>query len=397
MMIVLKISLLVFYVCCCHSYEYHHLVTGSAGFLGKELCHTILDQSILEGNGDAAAAAPGVGRHSVIGFVRRSRLDQEQSYWRRQPSANVKVHDINDFEQCLSELQSSSNSKIIVYCVAANFKPAVSGDAVATNLDLALESVALTESIVRASCRSKVDRIVLTSSMAAVRGLQQSPLDGQHFTSRDWNTAAASASRLDERSFAACYQWSKAEGERRAWEIVSMYDHAIPLVSLCPSMILGPIRDASQIGQSIRVLLSWMDGSRLIESRLFVDVRDVALAHYRASQLPLMAGSRRYIISHEQRVPASIMMSYLAEAMRGCSDRDVTDKNRADIDSCMRCDDKFDGRGGGVVIPVGDREVQASDLMLQDLGVECRSVLDTVRDAVCSVCVPDSVTVTDIK
>jgi nucleoside-diphosphate-sugar epimerase len=381
-MMILKISV-VFYVCC-HSYDYHHLVTGCAGYLGKELCHTIVDQSILEGSVDAEATA-GVGHHSVIGFVRRSKVDQEQLYWGRQPNANVEVHDINDFEQCLSKLQSSSNSKIIVYCVAANFKPAAFGDDEATNTDLALESVALTESIVRASCRSMVDRIVLTSSMAAVRGPQQSPLNGQHFTSRDWNTAA---SGLDERSFSACYQWSKAEGERRAWEIVSMYNHAVPLVSLCPSMILGPIRDASQIGQSIRLLMSWMDGSRPIESRLFVDVRDVALAHYRASQLPL-TGSRRYIISHERRVPASMVMSYLVEAVRGCSDRDVSGKN-----GCMRCDDKFVGGG---LIPVGNREVEASHPMLQDLGIECRSVQDTIRDAVYSMCVPDSVTVTDIK
>lgn len=374
-MMILKISV-VFYVCC-HSYEYHHLVTGSAGYLGKELCHTIVDQSILEDTVDATAAGAGagVGRHSVIGFVRRSRLDQERLYWSRQPGTNVEVHDINYFEQCLSKL-SSLNSKIIVYCVAANFKP---GDAVTTNTNLALESVTLTESIVRASCRRKVDKIVLTSSMAAVRGPQQFPLDGQCFTSGDWNTA----SRLDERSFAACYQWAKAEGERRAWEIVSMYDHAIPLVSLCPSMILGPIRDASQVGQSIRLLQSWMDGSRPIESRLFVDVRDVALAHYRASQLPMMAGSsRRYIISHERRVPSSIMMSYLAEAMEDCSDKgDVTGKKRAGIDS-MRCDDKFNGGG---FIQVGDREVSASHPMLHDLGIECRSVQDTVRDAVCSV------------
>jgi hypothetical protein len=84
-----------------------------------------------------------------------------------------------------------------------------------------------------------------------------------------------------------------------------------------------------------------------------------------------------------------MVMSYLVEAVKGCSDRDVSGKN-----GCMRCDDKFVGGG---LIPVGNREVEASHPMLQDLGIECRSVQDTIRDAVYSMCVPDSVTVTDIK
>jgi len=313
----------------------------------------------------------------VIGFVRRSRLEQERQYWRRQHrNNNVEVLDIVDFEQCLSDL-SSLNSKIIVYCVAANFKPASGG---ASDADLALDSVSLTESIVHASCRSKVDKIVLTSSLAAVRGPQQYPLNGECFTAGDWNTV----SRLDEQpSFAASYQWSKTESERRALEVVSMYDHEVPLISLCPSMILGPIRDESQIGQSIRLLQSWMDGSRPVESRLLIDVRDAALAHYRASRLPI-TGSRRYIISHERRVPASMMRSYLEEVVTGIyCDGIISEKAKAalkvSIDN-MRCDDKFDGG----LIKVGDREVDAAHLMRHDLGVVCRSVQGTVRDAVYS-------------
>ena len=142
------------------------------------------------------------------------------------------------------------------------------------------------------------------------------------------------------------------------------------------------------------MLQSWLDGSRPVESRLFIDVRDVALAHYRASQSPVVVG-RRYILSHERRIPASLLKSYLTEAIREiCCRRDVLEKTKSELSDCITklwCDDKFDG--GSITVSV--REVDASHLMRTDLGIECRGVKEIVRDAVYSLyTVSDSITVT---
>ena len=53
-------------------------------------------------------------------------------------------------------------------------------------------------------------RVIITSSMAAVRATDQIPLNGKYYTHRDWNTI----SKLNKKNWGLCYQCSKAESER---------------------------------------------------------------------------------------------------------------------------------------------------------------------------------------
>jgi hypothetical protein len=90
-------------------------------------------------------------------------------------------------------------------------------------------------------------RGVVTSSMAAVRATDQKPLNGKFYTHRDWNTLG----KLNKSNWGACYQYLKAELERRSWELVrecnekyasedTMQGRGIEMVALCPSFVFGP-------------------------------------------------------------------------------------------------------------------------------------------------------------
>ena len=91
--------------------------------------------------------------------------------------------------------------------------------------ELVQPNIILVENMVRACARTGA-RLVLTSSMAAVRGAGQVP-QGKCFTAADWNTA----SKRDGPGFEP-YQFSKMESERIGWELAK--ECGVQMVSLCP-------------------------------------------------------------------------------------------------------------------------------------------------------------------
>mmetsp|Transcript_32793 Transcript_32793/g.55292 ORF Transcript_32793/g.55292 Transcript_32793/m.55292 type:complete len:387 (-) Transcript_32793:34-1194(-) len=342
-----------------------HVVTGAAGYLAKELCHTILEN-----------AGPGIADR-IIGLVRQSKLKDEIRYWEK-ISTHIEVVDMDQFKESLSSVRKRSE-QVIVYCVASNFKPAASlpDNSPSSEEDRAKENVRLFEDTIETSFASNVDRIIITSSMAAVRGPGQIPCmysDGSYFTNNDWNTV----SKLSRDSFASSYQWSKMKSEKRAWEIAGSYDQATQFVSMCPSMIFGPIRDASQRGYSYDLMKAWLDGSRKVESRLVVDVRDAALAHYRAATWPLSTDThihnKRYIVSPECRLSAAETLRVLQGTAR---ELHIIPPEQT---GSMCCDDAFTGGA----VPIGAKEVDAAEMLENDLGIICRPVSSTLQDMLVS-------------
>jgi len=223
--------------------------------------------------------------------------------------------------------------------------------------ELVAPNIALAEQMVCA-CAAAGARLVLTSSMAAVRGSGQAPTGGRSwYTSNDWNTV----SRRDGAGFEP-YQFSKAESERRAWALSK--EVGGELVTLCPSMIFGPPRSPSCEAFSVQMVRRWIDGEAPIQSRLVADVRDVAQAHINAATRPA-AAHKRFIVSCEARVPAS---EILREVTAQLGAHAVARRN-------IRCDDLFDGGA----VPIGQREVDASE-MESGLGVRCRPTSRTIAD-----------------
>ncbi len=147
--------------------------------------------------------------------------------------------------------------------------------------ELISPAVGGTERAINAGLKAGAERIVLTSSMAAIMyGHPQ----GDIFSEEDW-------SRLDE---AGAYVQSKTLAERRAWEMVAASGQRATLATINPSVIYGPLLD-NDPGTSGRLIQRLLTGSIPAAPRMVmpaVDVRDVAAAHLAAMTAPEAGGHR---------------------------------------------------------------------------------------------------------
>lgn len=137
--------------------------------------------------------------------------------------------------------------------------------------------------VLRAARTAGVERVVLTSSFAAV-GYTAKPV--RDYTEDDWTDPAAPG--------LPAYPLAKTVAERAAWAFVA--DGVPELVSLNPTFILGPALTDPR--SSLAMVSSLLDGQmRVVPRQRFglVDVRDVAEAHLLAMAHPEASG-RRYLL-----------------------------------------------------------------------------------------------------
>jgi nucleoside-diphosphate-sugar epimerase len=141
--------------------------------------------------------------------------------------------------------------------------------------------------VLRASLAGGVKRIVLTSSVAAVRNAGPDALaNGRDLTESDWTDP-------DNPSLTP-YTRSKTIAERAAWDYMREQGAEDQLVTVQPGAIIGPVlgKDRSYSLQAVdRMLTGRMPGlPRLGFS--FIDVRDVAALQVAAMSAPDAAGQR---------------------------------------------------------------------------------------------------------
>jgi dihydroflavonol-4-reductase len=136
----------------------------------------------------------------------------------------------------------------------------------------------------RAARDAGVRRFVMTSSVAAIaygrgRGVH-------HFTEADWTDPSKPG--------ISAYIQSKTIAERAARDWVAKEGGAMAFVSICPSVVLGPVwsRDYSASVLVVRKLLDGSLGACPDIGFGVVDVRDLADLHVRALQAPGIAGER---------------------------------------------------------------------------------------------------------
>jgi nucleoside-diphosphate-sugar epimerase len=329
------------------------IVTGANGYVGREVVHVLLE--------DTDADTP----QSIYCLVRPNRIDSEKSYWKSQSAADcvqVLPYDMLDGGNCVTQALKKATpdgENVCVYHIASVFGP--SEDPVQT----AMDNVKGTEDLVKAVAKFPNCRLVLTSSMAAVRGPGQEPLNGKFYTYNDWNTVSELG--LGE-NWGACYQWSKAESERRAWELAKQLD--VPMSSICPSFVFGPPKSdgTNQLSKSFSITLvgQWVRGESPVQSRLCVDIRDVARAHVAAGTRPEAMG-QRLLLSTESRVPSLNM----AEALKQiCRETGLGDADKITHDAEFQ----------GGAIPIGGQEVEATERFQTILGITLRPVEETIYD-----------------
>lgn len=152
-------------------------------------------------------------------------------------------------------------------------------------MELIRPAVEGTERALRAALAQGVERIVMTSSIAAiVYGHKKSRT--QPFTGADWT-------RLDG-AYVPPYQESKTRAERRAWEIMTEADRAQDLAVVNPAGIFGPLLDKDP-GTSATIILQMLNGAVPALPRIasaIIDVRDVAEGHLQAMIRPDAGGKR---------------------------------------------------------------------------------------------------------
>ncbi len=222
--------------------------------------------------------------------------------------------------------------------------------------------------VLRASLAAGVERIVVTSSVAAVRNSGQRVSD-RELTEADWSNP--------EDTRLTPYTRSKTIAELAAWEYMRSQGAESRLVTVQPGAIIGPLlgRDRSYSLQAVERMLSGrMPGvPRLGFS--FVDVRDVAALEVGAMTAP-EAGGQRLIAAHTflwLSDVASILREQLGDDARKVPRRRVPDlvvRALALVDPGVR----------SVVGELGERTTYSIENARRRVGWEPRPVPESIVD-----------------
>eukprot|EP00521_Asterionellopsis_glacialis_P019969 CAMPEP_0195328732 /NCGR_PEP_ID=MMETSP0708-20121125/11001_1 /TAXON_ID=33640 /ORGANISM="Asterionellopsis glacialis, Strain CCMP134" /LENGTH=320 /DNA_ID=CAMNT_0040396643 /DNA_START=21 /DNA_END=983 /DNA_ORIENTATION=+ len=151
-----------------------------------------------------------------------------------------------------------------------------------------------------------VKMCVLTSSCAAViaPAKEDKPIPPAMYDESFW-------SNPDRPEGLGDYMKSKTLAEKSAWDF-QKENPGFDLATICPTFIMGPSPLGD--GTSVQWLKAALDGSKTKIPRGssgFVDVRDVALAHLRAIEIP-EAANKRFIL-YNQKATSPELYGWLAK------------------------------------------------------------------------------------
>jgi dihydroflavonol-4-reductase len=162
--------------------------------------------------------------------------------------------------------------------------------------------------VLEASLDAGVDRIVVTSSVAAITGSGK-PVRGRPLDEQDWSDP--------DNPKLSPYARSKTIAERAAWDFMRERGATEKLATVNPGAIIGPALsdDRSFSLQAIERLLKGMPGVPRIGFS-FVDVRDVADLEIRAMTAPEAGGERFVAVESFQWMAdvATVLRDRMGEA-----------------------------------------------------------------------------------
>jgi len=219
--------------------------------------------------------------------------------------------------------------------------------------------------VLRAALDAGVRRVVVTSSVAAVRGSADSapaPL-----TEADWSDP--DDTRLTP------YARSKTIAERAAWNLVRERAEEEKLAVVNPGAILGPILGGEHSSSLALVerLMNGMPGTPRIGFSV-VDVRDVADLHILAMTKPEAGGERYLAVSRFQ------WMADLAAVLRERLGPEAAKVPRRSIPNfVVRGMALFDPAARSVIGQLGSR-VELSNAKAKALGWQPRPVEEAIAD-----------------
>jgi dihydroflavonol-4-reductase len=241
------------------------LVTGASGFIGLHCVLQLLQQG-----------------YRVRGTVRsEARATEVREAMERNVDVGDRLEIIEADLTCDAGWADAARGCTYVLHVASPFPNQVPEH----EDELIKPAMEGTRRVLKAAAEAGVQRVVLTSSLAAISGGH--PVDNSRVCSEDdWS--------IIERC--PPYPKSKTLAERAAWDFVASLDGEAPM-ELCvinPGAVLGPVlnRHYSTSGEIVRKLMAKELPGTAKVGFSWVDVRDVAAAHTAAMTAPGAAGQR---------------------------------------------------------------------------------------------------------
>src|SRR4051794_15299856 len=221
--------------------------------------------------------------------------------------------------------------------------------------------------VLRAALDAGVERVAMTSSVAAIRADRESSADAP-YTEADWADG-------DDRSRTP-YSRSKTLAERAAWEHVRAAGAEDRLATINPGAIIGPALDDdhSYSLQTITRLLAGLPAAPRL-GFTFVDVRDVADLHIRAATEPGAGGQRFIATDRFLWMPqvAAILRERLGDAAKKVP-------TRVAPNLLIRVMALFDRSVRPVVGDLGKQSWFSSEKARTTLGWTTRAVEDSIED-----------------
>jgi dihydroflavonol-4-reductase len=220
--------------------------------------------------------------------------------------------------------------------------------------------------VLRAALDAGAERVVITSSVAAIGADRAAP--DRALTEDDWtNTESPDVSP---------YSKSKTLAERAAWDFVRERGEESKLATINPGAILGPVlnKDTSFSIEMVQRLMKGMPGTPRIGYSC-VDVRDVADLHIKAMLAP-EAGGKRFIAVEEWQ-----WMSDVAQSLRERLGPDAKKvPSRTVPDFLVRAMGIFDGTIRDLAPQLGKRQDCSNERAKTLLGWSPRPIDVTVAD-----------------
>ncbi|XP_062028274.1 cinnamoyl-CoA reductase 1-like isoform X1 [Rosa rugosa] len=300
-------------------------VTGAGGFVGSWVVKLLLSKNCI-----------------VHGTVREP-TDDKNSHLRKldKASENLKLFkaDLLDYDSLCLAIDGCDG----VFHVAS---PVPSGSVPNPEVQLIEPAVKGTLNVLKASLEAKVKRVVYVSSVAAV-AMNPTWAEGQVLDESCWSDKEYC------RNTENWYCLSKTEAESEALQFAKTT--GIDLVTVCPTLILGPILQSTVNASTLVLIKLFKEGKESLENRprKIVDVRDLAEALLMAYEKPEAEG--RYI----------------------CMSHNV--KNRDLVEKLRRLYPNYNYPKN--FVEVGE-DRQVSSEKLQRLGWSYRSLDDTLIDSV---------------
>ncbi|KAL1292722.1 hypothetical protein HN51_053291 [Arachis hypogaea] len=240
-------------------------VTGAGGFLASWVVKFLLSKGYI-----------------VHGTVRQPG-DEKYAHLMKLEGAseNLKLFkaDLLSYESVQSAI-AGCNAVFHVAC------PVPSTTSTNPEVEMIEPAVKGTTNVLEASLEAKVERVVYVSSVAAAFMNPNFPndkvIDESCWSDKDYCRKSNN-----------WYCFSKTEAEEQALDFAKRT--GLDVVSICPTLVLGPILRSSIVNASSLVLLKILKGCESLENkhRWIVDVRDVADAILLAYEKPEAEG--RYI------------------------------------------------------------------------------------------------------